>query len=125
MRKGIHMKKIAKKKTSKKASKKAKKQPRRVAKKTKPKAAKKLKPEKPIGTVTHYFGNIKVAIVKFKVPVSSGAQVYFRGATTDFKQAIASMQFDHAPIARAPKGKQVGIKVSKKVRPGDKVFKAK
>jgi len=117
--------KKTKKKISKKPSKKVRKQPRRAVKKAKPTAAKKIKPEKPIGAVTHYFGNIKVAIVKFKVPVASGAQVYFRGATTDFKQAIASMQFDHKPIARAPKGRQVGIKVSKKVRPGDKVFKVK
>lgn len=119
-------KKVAKKtkKTVKKAS--PKKKTRKVLpKKMKAKAVKpkKLKQEKPIGIVTHYFGNIKVAIVKFKVPVRQGSEVWFRGYTTDFLQAIKSMQFDHKVIAVAPKGKQIGIKVSKKVRPGDKVFK--
>ena len=84
----------------------------------------KLKKEKPIGAVTHFFGNIKVAIVKFKAPVKVGAEVWFKGATTDFKQTIQSMQFDHKPVKIAKKGKEIGIKVNKKVREGDEVFKA-
>lgn len=120
------MKKAVKKnkKLSAKASsmKRSKKVAPKKAKKKLP-VAKKLKQEKPLGIVTHYFGNIRVAIVKFKVPVRQGAEVWFRGHTTNFLQAIKSMQFDHKMILIAPKGKQVGIKVSKKVRPGDKVFK--
>lgn len=91
-----------------------------VAKKTKaPKAP------KPIGKVTHYFGNIEVAIVKFAKEVEVGARVQFKGATTDFEEAIESMQFDHKAIMIAPKGKEVGIKVKGKVREGDEVFDAK
>ncbi len=94
-------------------------------KKAKPaKVAKAPKADKPIGVVTHFYNHIKVAIVKFKVPVKVGARVKFKGATTDFEETVKSMQYDHKPVATAPKGKQIGIKVGKRVREGDEVFKA-
>ncbi|MEE8131468.1 MAG: hypothetical protein V3T98_00185 [Candidatus Paceibacterota bacterium] len=79
---------------------------------------------KPIGEVTHYFGNIGVAIVKFKKEVKLGETVNFKGAHTDFTQTIESMQYDHKEIEKAKKGQEVGIKVSEKVREGDEVFVA-
>ena len=82
----------------------------------------KAKKEATIGTVTHFFRKIKVAVVKFKKPVSAGTKVRFRGATTNFVQKIGSMQYDHKPLDRAPKGKQVGMKVEKRVRGGDEVY---
>lgn len=85
---------------------------------------KKVAAVKPIGAVTHFFTAIKVAIVKFKQPIKAGATVAFRGATTDFKQKIASMQYDHKEISAAPKGKEVGLKVAKRVREGDEVYPA-
>ena len=77
---------------------------------------------KAIGEVLHYYAEIKVAVVKFKRKVLSGEELYFKGATTDFKQKADSMQFDHKAIKEAPKGKEVGLKVKEKVRTGDKVF---
>lgn len=74
------------------------------------------------GVVTHYFAAIKVAIVKCAQPFEVGATLGFRGATTKFDQKIISMQFDHKPIARSKKGQEVGIKVGKRVREGDRVF---
>jgi len=94
-----------------------------VAKKlAKKMAVNKVAPVKPIGVVTHYFAKIKVAIIKFKQPVKVGAEIALRGATTDFKHKIVSMQFDHAPIMVAKKGQEVGIKVGKRVREGDGVY---
>jgi hypothetical protein len=78
---------------------------------------------KPIGTVTHFYNEISVAIIRFKEKVPQGTMLYFKGATTDFKHPAKSMQYDHKPIAIAPKGKQVGIKVPKRVREGDKVHR--
>lgn len=77
---------------------------------------------KPIGEVTHYFGGISVAIVKFKKPVDVGVTIKFKGANTDFEQKIESMQFDHQDIKTAKKNQEVGIKVSEKVREGDTVY---
>lgn len=90
--------------------------------KKKIKIAKMPKPAKPIGTVTHFYTAIKVAIVKFKKPIRAGAELRYQGATTDFKEIAKSMQYDHKTIRVAPKGKQVGIKRKKRVRPGDHVY---
>lgn len=78
--------------------------------------------EKPIGEVTHFYGNLGVAIVKFNKEVAAGSELHFKGVTTDFTETAKSMQFDHKPIESAPKGKEVGIKVKGKVREGDLVY---
>jgi hypothetical protein len=93
---------------------------KKITKKSKPKVE---KANKPIGTVTHFYNEISVAIIRFKEPVSLGTVLHFKGATTDFQHPVTSMQFDHQPIAKAPKGKQIGIKVKKRVRTGDTVHK--
>lgn len=97
---------------------------KRSVKKKPARAAVRRKFPKPIGTVTHFYNEISVAIVRFKEPVSLGTVLYFKGATTDFKHPVKSMQYNHAPVAVAPKGKQIGIKVPKRVREGDKVHRA-
>jgi hypothetical protein len=92
------------------------------------KAVKKEKPakaEKPIGEVTHYYGKIGVAIVKFNKAVPVGTKLAYKGATTDFEDVVESIQYEHAAIQEAPKGKQVGIKVKDKVHEGDSVYPAK
>jgi hypothetical protein len=130
------MKKTHKKKAVKKSAVKKKKKPAvtakakkrvvvRKIKKTARKAARpKTKNNKPIGVVTHFYNEISVAIVRFKENVPQGTVLHFRGATTDFKHPAKSMQYDHAPVKVAPKGKQIGIKVPKRVREGDNVHRA-
>lgn len=83
---------------------------------------KKISASEPIGVVIHFFTKLGVAIVKFNTKVSLGAKLHFRGATTDFKEVIKSMQYNHQPIKEAKKGQEVGIKVNEKVREGDEVF---
>jgi hypothetical protein len=113
-------KKTVKKKVAAKAKPKKK-----IAKKKAPaKKTARQKKVKPLGKVTHYYTHIKVAIVKFSANVKTGTELYFKGATTDFKEPAKSMQFDHKPVALAKKGKQIGIKLKKRVREGDLVYKA-
>lgn len=85
------------------------------------KAKKAPKKKKPTGVVTHFYTEIGVAIVKFNQKVPVGVRLAFKGATTDFEDEVKSMQYDHKPVAHAPKGKQVGIKVKSRVREGDSV----
>ena len=91
-------------------------------KKASPRAAKKTSGSKPVGRVIHFYTGIKVAVIKFSKPVQQGTQIRFTGATTDFSQRLDSMQYDHKAIAKAPKGKQVGVKVKSRVREGDQVY---
>ncbi len=80
--------------------------------------------EKPIGEVTHYFGGINVAIIKFKKTVNVGEKIKIKGANTDFEQTIESMQYEHKDIKSAKKNQEVGIKISEKAREGDMVYVA-
>ena len=84
----------------------------------------KVKKIKPIGVVTHYYGGLKVAIIKFKRVFKAGEKVWFKGATTDFKGTVKSIQYDYKPVKTAKKGQQVGVRVNDKVREGDFVFEA-
>lgn len=88
------------------------------------KVSKAKKAPKPIGSVTHFYGKIGVAIVKFNKVVPVGTKLSFKGANTDFEEVVKSMQFDHKAIDSAPKGKEIGIKVKDKVHEGVQVYLA-
>jgi putative protease len=77
---------------------------------------------KPIGKVTHYYGGLGVAIIKFAKSIKIGEMLRFKGATTDFDQVVVSMQYNHKDIKGAKKGQEVGIKVAEKVREGDGIY---
>ncbi|MBI2013081.1 MAG: translation elongation factor-like protein [Candidatus Colwellbacteria bacterium] len=77
--------------------------------------------EKEIGEVTHYYSHLGVAIVKFNRKVKVGDKIHLKGHTSDFTETISHMQYDHKDIEEAKPGQEVGIKVSEKVRQGDKV----
>jgi len=84
--------------------------------------------EKKIGVVTHYFDKIKVAIVKFSAGFKPGGELVFRGVRGEshepfeLEQNIVSMQKDHAEVAEAKKGDELGLKVDEVVKEGDEVF---
>jgi translation initiation factor IF-2 len=45
-----------------------------------------------------------------------------KGHTTDFEQKVSSIQIEKDKVEKAKKGDHIGIKVSERVRPNDKVF---
>ena len=75
-----------------------------------------------VGTVTHYYTNIGVGIVKLTKTLKIGDAVKFEGTTTNFEQPIAEMQYDHKSVEEAKSGEEIGIKVDEKVREGDEVY---
>jgi len=78
--------------------------------------------EKKIGSITHFFDNISVGIIKLEDGLKIGDKIRIQGATTGFEQEVGSMQYDHEDIESAESGKEVGIKVDEKVREGDEVY---
>jgi putative protease len=80
-------------------------------------------PEKEIGKITHYYGNISVGIIELSDNLKVGESIHIKGYTSDFTQNIDSMQIEHATVSEAGLGDAIGVKVSQKVHPGDKVFK--
>lgn len=120
-KKKVIRKRICKKKTIKKqpAKKKAAKKP--VKKTRAPKPVK----ENAIGVVTHYFPQVRAAVIKLKAPLNIGDAVKIKGHTTDLTQTITSMQIDRVPINSAKKGQEIGLLVDSRVRQNDTVYAVK
>ncbi len=81
-------------------------------------------PEKKIGQITHYFGNIGVAVLKLQDDLKVGAVIHLLGHGADFTQTVDSMQVEHQNIEAAKAGDDVGLKVEQKVKPGTDVYLA-
>lgn len=81
--------------------------------------------DKPIGEVTHYFDKIQVAAIKLLAPLKVGDTIHIKGHTTDFQQAVASMQLDHESVQDAKRGDEVGLKINEKARSGDEIYLVK
>jgi len=82
-----------------------------------------VKEGKLIGKVTHYFGNIGVAVIKLLDNLKEGDTIRIFGQAIDFDQIVDSMEIEHKKIKQAKKGDSIGIKVKQKVREGYKVYK--
>lgn len=76
-----------------------------------------------IGEVTHFYNRIGVAVVDLTGSIEVGDQVHFFGRSTDFRQQVQSMQIEHEPISEAGRGQEVAIKVERRVRNHDKIYK--
>lgn len=113
---------------SKKKTKKTKKPIKKVKKKKTLKKTVKIKKkvekkaEKLVGEIAHYYTKIGVAVVNVKSPISIGDTIRIKGATTDFKQKVDSMQIEHRKISKAKKGDVIGLKVKDRTRIGDQVY---
>jgi putative protease len=80
-------------------------------------------PEVEIGTITHYYGNISVAIIQLSDTLKVGDNIHIKGHTSDFNQQVSSIQIEHKDVQEAKAGDLAGIKVDQKVHPHDKVYK--
>ncbi|MBU1808394.1 MAG: translation elongation factor-like protein [Candidatus Omnitrophica bacterium] len=78
---------------------------------------------KEIGKIEHYYGHLSVGIIELSAALKVGDKIHIKGHTSDFKQDIVSMQLDHQNVSEGKSGDLVGVKVSQKVHPGDKVYK--
>jgi putative protease len=76
-----------------------------------------------IGEVTHYFNKINVAVIQLEKPLQKGDRLHFLGAHTDFPQVIDSIQVEHEDVDEVAKGGEAAVKVDKRVRRGDSVFR--
>ena len=78
--------------------------------------------DRQVGTVTHYYDKIEVAVIKLTAPLKVGDSVKFSGHDQEFNQTVSSMQLNHVDIKKAKKGADIAIKVDKKVKEKDKIF---
>ena len=76
-----------------------------------------------IGKVTHFFDHIHVAALALTETIRVGDTVHFLGHSTDFKQAVTSLQIEHKAVNEAKAGDDVAMEVIQQVHPNDKVFR--
>ncbi len=103
-------------------AKKAKQAPKAAAKKKEKVAEKPEIKEKSLGEVSNYFEHVQAAAIKLEAPIKVGDTIHVKGGEVDFEQKVESMQINRVPVTSAKKGDEVGIKVSKHVRKGYKVY---
>jgi translation elongation factor EF-Tu-like GTPase len=79
--------------------------------------------EEAIGTVTHYYSHLGVAVVQInKGTLRTGNTIHVKGHATDFTQPVESMEYEHQHIDQAAAGQSVGLKVKDHAREHDIVF---
>ena len=76
-----------------------------------------------IGTVTHYFGKIDIAVLSLTDPIQIGDKIRIRGDDTEFEQEVTSLQIDHEAVDTGQAGTEVAIQVTQSVRRGDQIYK--
>ncbi len=77
---------------------------------------------KEIGRVEDYFAQIGVAGIDLTGPLNVGDRIRIQGHTTDFEQAVQSIQIEHSSVEAAKKGDKIGVKVKERCRGGDRVY---
>ena len=75
-----------------------------------------------VGSISHYFGKIGVAVLDVTGKVKVGDQIKIKTHGQEFNQEVGSMQMEHENVKEAKKGQSVGLKVDQPVKSGDKVF---
>lgn len=77
-----------------------------------------------IGTVSHYYDKIGVAIVEVEDKLSNGDKVKFVRQGEDlFEQTVESMEYEHKRVDSAKKGESIGLKVDQEVKEGTEVYR--
>jgi len=113
-RKKIQVKSSSKSRPRRKTLKRPKSPSKKIVSKT-------IKEPKPTAVITHYFPKVRAAVLSVKKPLRIGDPIRIKGATTDFRQTIGSLQIDRKPITTGRPGQEVGLEVMRDVRPGDTV----
>jgi len=76
-----------------------------------------------IGHIAHFFSKINVGVVELIAPLAVGDRILIKGPTTDFEQAVDSMQIEHANIQKAEAGQSIGLKMADRAKERDIVYK--
>ena len=80
-------------------------------------------PEEIIGKVNDFFARPVVAGIELTAPLKLGDKIHIKGHTTDLEFTVDSMQINNVPVNEAKAGDSIVIKVSDRVRGGDRIYK--
>ena len=80
-------------------------------------------PEVEIGLVSDFFARPVVAGITLSGVLKVGDKIHIKGHTTDLEMTVDSMQVDNLNVTEGKVGDAIGVKVTDRVRAGDKVYK--
>ncbi len=76
-----------------------------------------------IGTITHYYDKIGVAVVDItKKSLSVGDMIKISGHGTESTQTVSSLQVEHDQVTKLGKGVSGALKTDKPVKEGDVIY---
>jgi len=79
--------------------------------------------EEAVGTVTHYYSHLGVAIVQINNSgLKKGDSIHIQGHTTNFIQPVESIELEHQHVDQAAIGQIIGVRVRDHVREHDIVY---
>ena len=78
--------------------------------------------EKQVGTVTHWYDKISVAVVKLTGTLAKGDAIKVKRGEEEFEDTVSSMQLDHKDVDSARKGDDAAIKLSHPAKDGAAVY---
>jgi putative protease len=80
-----------------------------------------------VGVVTHYYGELSVAVVKLDPAtiLRVGDNIHIKGHTSDFSQRVESLQIGHASVNEVGPDDDFGLKVVDHAREHDVVYRVK
>jgi hypothetical protein len=76
-----------------------------------------------VGSISHFFSKIGVAVVNISLPLEVGDHILVKGPSTDFEQTVESIQIERKTLQRAEGGQSIGLKVNHPVKEKDVVYK--
>jgi putative protease len=76
-----------------------------------------------IGTITHYYSHLNVAVLELTQPLNVGEIIHVLGHTTDFIQKVTSMEVNHHHVVTVNPGDNVALKVIEPVRVHDTIYR--
>ena len=76
-----------------------------------------------IGTVTHYYNHINVAVLKLTESLKLGDKIHILGHSTDLIERVGSMEVNHHAVEWIQPGEDVAIKVNEPVHEHDIVYR--
>ncbi|HUK99322.1 MAG TPA: hypothetical protein VLX29_00530 [Nitrospirota bacterium] len=98
----------------------------RAAAMTTPSSEMSVQSEEAVGTVTHYYSHLNVAVIQLnRGKLKTGDTIHIKGTTTDFTQIVESMEYEHRPIDEALEGQSFGLRVKEHAREHDTVYLVK
>jgi hypothetical protein len=78
--------------------------------------------ETQIGTITHYYSHLSVAVLQLTERLVLGETIHIFGPITDFVQKVTSLEVNHQKVTMVEPCNYVAVKVMEPVRVHDAIY---